>query len=64
MRGAWTDKNDKVTLFSAMFHRDAVTFAQLRVPDGTNEITQADPLLDTVRIPDGEPVLVSIHGVP
>ena len=36
MRGAWTDENDKVTLFSAMLHRQAVTIAQLRVPDGTN----------------------------
>ena len=42
MRGAWTDENDKVTMFSAMLHREAVTIAQVRVPDGTNEITQAD----------------------
>ncbi len=28
MRGAWTDENDKVTLFSAMLHREAVTIAQ------------------------------------
>ena len=33
MRGAWTDENNKVTLFSAMLHREAVTIAQLRVPD-------------------------------
>jgi len=33
MRGAWTDENDKVTLFSAMLHREAVTIAQVRVPD-------------------------------
>src|SRR6266852_6365042 len=30
MRGAWTDENDKVTLFSAMLHREAVTIAQVR----------------------------------
>ena len=46
MRGAWTDENDKVTLFSAMLHREAITIAQVRVPDGTNEITQADTLLE------------------
>ena len=57
MRGAWTDENDKVTLFSAMLHREAVTVAQVRVPDGTNEITQAGALLDAAEIPEGEPVL-------
>ena len=46
MRGAWTDENNKVPLFSAMLHRQAVTIAQLRVPNGTNEITQADALLN------------------
>jgi hypothetical protein len=29
-----------------MLHREAVTIAQVRVPDGTNEITQADAILD------------------
>jgi predicted transposase YbfD/YdcC len=62
MRGAWTDENDKVTLFSAMLHREAVTIAQVRVPDGTNEITQADSLLDAVRIPEGEPVLITLDA--
>ena len=62
MRGAWTDENDKVTLFSAMLHREAVTIAQVRVPDGTNEITQADAILDTVEIPAGEPVLVTLDA--
>ena len=46
MRGAWTDESDKVTMFSAMLHHEAVTIAQVRVPDGTNEITQAGTLLD------------------
>ena len=45
LRGAWTDENDKVTLFSAMLHDEAVTVAQVRVPDGTNEITQAEAIL-------------------
>jgi hypothetical protein len=62
MRGAWTDENDKVTLFSAMLHREAVTIAQVRVPDGTNEITQADAILDTPEIPAGESVLVTLDA--
>ena len=62
MRGGWTDENDKVTLFSAMLHREAVTIAQVRVPDGTNEITQAGGLLDAVKIPAGEPVLVTLDA--
>jgi len=62
MRGAWTDENDKVTLFSAMLHREAVTIAQVRVPDGTNEITQADAILDTVEIPAGESALVTLDA--
>ena len=62
MRGAWTDENDKVTLFSAMLHREAVTIAQVRVPDGTNEITQADALLNAAEIPEGESVLVTLDA--
>ncbi|HVB41439.1 MAG TPA: ISAs1 family transposase [Streptosporangiaceae bacterium] len=62
MRGAWTGDNDKVTMFSAMFHADAVTIAQVRVPDDTNEITQADTLLDTATIPESEPVLITIDA--
>ena len=62
MRGAWTDENDKVTLFSAMLHREAVTIAQVTVPDGTNEITQADAILDTVEIPPGESALVTLDA--
>jgi hypothetical protein len=62
LRGAWTGENDKVTLFSAMLHREAVTIAQLRVPDGTNEITQADALLDVAEIPEEETVLVTLDA--
>jgi predicted transposase YbfD/YdcC len=62
MRGAWTDENDKVTLFSAMLHREAVTIAQVRVPDGTNEITQAGTLLDAVKIPEGESALITLDA--
>jgi hypothetical protein len=45
LRGAWTDDNDQVTLFSAMIHDVGVTVAQIRVPEGTHEITQVDTLL-------------------
>jgi predicted transposase YbfD/YdcC len=62
MRGAWTDENDKVTMFSAMLHDEAVTIAQVRVPDGTNEITQAETLLDATGIPEGESVLITIDA--
>ena len=62
MRGAWTDENDKVTLFSAMLHHETVTIAQVRVPDGTNEITQAGTLLDAAGIPEGESVLVTLDA--
>jgi predicted transposase YbfD/YdcC len=48
LRGSWTDANDKVTLFSAMVHAPAVTIAQVKVPDGTNEITQVKQLLDNI----------------
>ncbi len=34
----------------------------VRVPDGTNEITQADALLDALKIPGGESVLVTIDA--
>ena len=62
MRGAWTDENNKVTMFSAMLHHEAVTIAQVRVPDGTNEITQAGTLLDAAGVPEGESVLVTIDA--
>ena len=62
MRGAWTGENGKVTLFSAMLHREAVTIAQVRVPDGTNEITQAETLLDAAGIPEGESALVTLDA--
>jgi predicted transposase YbfD/YdcC len=62
MRGAWTGENDQVTLFSAMLHREAVTIAQVRVPDDTNEITQAGTLLDAVEVPQGKPVLVTVDA--
>lgn len=48
LRGAWTDDNDQVTLFSAMIHGKGVVVAQVQVPADTNEITQVAALLDTV----------------
>lgn len=62
LRGAWTDENDKVTLFSAMIHREAITIAQVSVPGNTNEITQASALLETMEIPGGEPGLVTVDA--
>jgi predicted transposase YbfD/YdcC len=62
LRGAWTDENDKVTLFSAMLHHEAVTVAQVRVPDGTNEITQAEAILEAAEIPEGQSVLFTMDA--
>src|SRR5712664_946838 len=59
MRGAWTEENGQVTMFSALLHDEAVTIAQVRVPDGTNEITQVEALLDAAEIPEGATVLVT-----
>jgi predicted transposase YbfD/YdcC len=54
LKGAWTDENGQFTLFSAMIHREAVPVAQVRVPAGTNEITQVKALLE-VAVPDQAP---------
>jgi predicted transposase YbfD/YdcC len=62
LRGAWTDENDKVTLFSAMLHDEAVTVAQVRVPDGTNEITQAEAILEAAQIPAGKSALFTMDA--
>lgn len=62
MRGAWTDENDKVTLFSAMLQEEALTVAQVRVPDGTNEITQVKALAKEFGIQDGETVLATLDA--
>jgi predicted transposase YbfD/YdcC len=65
MRGAWTGENDMVTLFSAMTHHEAVTIAQVSVPAGTNETTQAVTLLkslDGLAIPPEDEVMVTIDA--
>jgi predicted transposase YbfD/YdcC len=62
LRGAWTDENDKVTLFSAMLQEEALTVAQVRVPDGTNEITQVKALAKELGIQDGETVLATLDA--
>ena len=62
MRGAWTDENDKVTLFSAMLQSEAVTIGQVRVPDGTNEITQVEALINEIGIQEGESVLATLDA--
>lgn len=62
MKGAWTGENDRVTLFSAMLHDEALTVAQARVPDGTNETTQVKELAEKIGIQDGETVLVTLDA--
>jgi predicted transposase YbfD/YdcC len=62
MRGAWTDENEQVTLFSAMLHREAITIAQVMVPGDTNEITQVKALAKECGIRDGESVLATLDA--
>lgn len=62
LRGAWTRENDQVTLFSAMIQREGITIAQVRVPDGTNEITQAAKLMNVIPIPDDMPALFTLDA--
>jgi predicted transposase YbfD/YdcC len=62
LRGSWTDENDQVTLFSAMLQDKGITIAQVRVPDGTNEITQVKALAGQADIRDGESVLVTLDA--
>nr|WP_245658988.1 ISAs1 family transposase [Microtetraspora malaysiensis] len=45
LRGSW-NQDGKLTLFSAMLHEHGTVLGQVRVPTGTNEITQVDALLD------------------
>jgi predicted transposase YbfD/YdcC len=62
MRGAWTDENEQLTLFSAMLHREAVTIAQVRVPDGTNETTQVQDLISKCATREEETVLATLDA--
>ncbi|MGH3428193.1 MAG: ISAs1 family transposase [Mycobacteriales bacterium] len=62
LRGAWTDENDQFTLFSAMLHREKVTIAQVKVPDGTKETTQVQALADKCDIMEGETVLATLDA--
>jgi hypothetical protein len=62
MRGAWTSENEQVTMFSAMLHDDAVTIAQVRVPDGTNETTQVKALAGAAAIAEGESALFTLDA--
>ena len=62
LRGAWTDDRGQMTLFSAMVHAEAVTIAQLRVPDRTNETTQVKHLLHDVTVPSDRRVLVTVDA--
>jgi predicted transposase YbfD/YdcC len=62
LRGAWTDDNGQVTLFSAMIHGVGVTVAQIRVPDGTNEITQVDTLLAGIPVGARDRVIITLDA--
>jgi hypothetical protein len=62
LRGAWTSENEAVTLFSAMIRDEGVTIAQLRVPDGTSEVTQASALLRSIPIPEGDPAVFTLDA--
>lgn len=62
LRGAWTDDNDQVTLFSAMIHGAGVTIAQIRVPDGTNEITQVATLLAAIPAEKSTRVILTVDA--
>lgn len=62
LRGVWTDENELFTLFSAMIHREGVTIAQVKVPSGTNEITQVKALLAPVTPRAGEHVIVTMDA--
>lgn len=48
LRGSWLDDHQQFTLFSAMIHGVGVTVGQLRVPTGTTEVTQVEPLIDMI----------------
>lgn len=62
LRGAWTDANGQVTLFSAMMQREGITIAQVRVPDDTNEITQVPQLLVAMPIPAHMPTVFTLDA--
>lgn len=62
MRGAWTAENEQVTLFSAMIREEGITIAQVRVPDGTNETTQAGALLDSLPVPENDPAIFTLDA--
>jgi hypothetical protein len=51
-----------VTLFSAMLQEEALTVAQVRVPDGTNGTTQVKALVKELGIQDGETVLATLDA--
>jgi predicted transposase YbfD/YdcC len=45
-----------------MLQEEGVTIAQVRVPDGTNEITQVKSLAAAIEIQDGETVLATLDA--
>lgn len=62
LRGAWTDDNGQVTLFSAMVHGTAVPVGQIRVPDDTTEITQVATLLAAIPTTKNQHVILTMDA--
>jgi predicted transposase YbfD/YdcC len=63
LRGAWSEDNGQVTLFSAMIHGVGVTVAQVQVPDTAHEITQVQTLLAGLpEIPTSTRVMVTVDA--
>lgn len=62
LRGSWFNDHEPLVLFSVMIHQWGVPIAQIKVPEGTNEITQVKALLDPVTVPEGQRVLVTMDA--
>lgn len=62
LRGAWTDADHQVTLFSAMIHGTGVPVGQIRVPADTTEITQVATLLATIPATNSKHVILTVDA--
>jgi len=62
LRGAWTDENHQLTLFSAMIHGVGITVGQIRVPEATNEITQVATLLASIPAEKSNHVILTMDA--
>ena len=59
LRGTRTSGNRQAAVFSAMIHGIGVVIGQIRVPDGTNEITQVTNLVKKLRYTRGRTILTA-----